>query len=76
MTILAQLLFVSAAVAHAGVKQLLIDGTSYPPFDSRIDHLLSPVKRIEWSHDVVTTTFNPITNYASPDLACKYFTIP
>jgi len=82
------LLFASAALAHTGVKSILIDGQvwvcfaiirlfltfihRYPPFESRIDHLLGPVKRIEWSHDVVYTTFNPITNFSDPSLACKY----
>jgi len=65
------LLFVSVALAHAGVKSILIDGTTYHPFDSRIDHFLGPVKRIEWSHDVVVTTFNPITNFSDPALACR-----
>jgi hypothetical protein len=64
-------LFASVALAHSGVKSLVIDGTVYPPFDSRIDHLLGPVRRIEWSHDVLVTTFNPITNFSDPSLACK-----
>jgi len=65
------LLFVGAAFAHQGVKSLVVDGTVYPPFDSRIDNLLAPVKRIEWSHDVVLTPFNPIANFSDPDLACR-----
>ncbi len=60
-------------MAHSGVKSLVIDGTLYPPFDSRIDHLLGPVRRIEWTHDVVVTTFNPITNFSDPSMACRPF---
>jgi hypothetical protein len=44
---------------------------SYPPFNSKIDHLLGDVKRIEWSHDIVTTAYNPITNFSDPGLACE-----
>jgi hypothetical protein len=66
-------LFAGVALAHSGVKSLVIDGIFYPPFDSRIDHLLEPVRRIEWSHDVVVTTFNPITNFSDPSLACRPF---
>jgi hypothetical protein len=52
---------------------LLTSAFSYAPFDSRIDHLLGPVRRIEWSHDVLVTAFNPITNLSNPALACKNF---
>ncbi|KAF2673276.1 hypothetical protein BT63DRAFT_152178 [Microthyrium microscopicum] len=71
MAIWTSLLFVGAALAHSGVKSITVDGTAYPPFDSRIDHLLMPVRRIEWSHDIVLTTFNPIQNFTDPDLACR-----
>jgi len=33
--------------------------------------MLGPVKRIEWSHDVPSVTFNPITNFSDPNLACR-----
>jgi hypothetical protein len=43
----------------------------YSPFDGRIDHYLTPVKRIEWTRDVVAGPFMPITNFSDPALACK-----
>lgn len=80
------LLFAGAAFAHTGVKHITIDGVSlvphivlyalfllfysYPPYDGRIDHLLGPVKRIEWTRDVVGGPFQPITNFSDPALAC------
>ncbi|KAF2424257.1 hypothetical protein EJ08DRAFT_700849 [Tothia fuscella] len=63
------LFFVEAAVAHTGVKRLLIDGITYPPYNTRIDHLLGPLPRIGWTHDVVGGPFTPITNCSDPALA-------
>jgi hypothetical protein len=45
--------------------------SSYPPFDGRIDHLVGPVRRIEWNRDVVGGPFQPITNFSDPALACQ-----
>jgi len=65
------LTFAGVASAHFGLKEIIVDGTSYPPFNSRIDNLLGPVRRIEWSHDVVVTPFNPITKFDDPAFACQ-----
>ncbi|KAF2671250.1 hypothetical protein BT63DRAFT_412305 [Microthyrium microscopicum] len=71
MAILSVLLFAGAAVAHTGIRHILIDGNIYHPYDSRIDPLIRPVRRIEWSHDAMGATFNPITNFSDPSLACR-----
>jgi lytic cellulose monooxygenase (C1-hydroxylating) len=65
------LLFAGAAFAHSGLKTIVVDGTAYPPFNSRIDNLLGPVRRIEWSHDVPGPVFDPVTDFSSPALACQ-----
>lgn len=65
------LLFAGAALAHTGVKTIVIDGVIYPPFDGRIDHLVGPVRRIEWTRDIVGGPFQPITNFSDPALACR-----
>jgi len=64
-------LFVSSAIAHTAIKSLVIDGNIYAPFDSRIDNFLEPVKRIQWSFDYQKATFNPITNFSDPNIACR-----
>ena len=80
------LLLAGVTVAHSGLKYITVDGTtyvtdlvterytylySYPPFDSRIDNFLGPVRRIEWSHDVPIIPWAPITNVSDPGIACK-----
>src|ERR1700760_2962776 len=86
MTLVLTLFLASLVTAHSGLKSIVVDGTayvpktickpsndySYPPFNSRIDNFLGPVRRIEWSHDIVETPFNPITNLSDPGLACMY----
>jgi len=67
------LLFAGLATAHTGIKRILIDGTSYHPFDGRIDHLVGPVKRIEWNREIKSGPFQPITNFSDASLACKSF---
>jgi len=71
MAIWSLALFAGLALGHSGIRTIIIDGQAYPPFESRIDHLLGPVKRIEWSHDVGPFTFDPITNFMDPALACR-----
>lgn len=44
---------------------------SYPTFDSRIDHLLPDVRRIEWSHDVSAMPMSPIFDPTSQGIACE-----
>ncbi|KAF1809089.1 hypothetical protein P152DRAFT_476664 [Eremomyces bilateralis CBS 781.70] len=68
---LSLLLFVGAVCAHTTIKNIVIDGNAYHPFDERIDHLVGPVKRIGWTYDVVPPTFNPVTDFSSPDIACR-----
>jgi len=65
------LVFAGVASAHFGLKSIVVDGTTYPPFNARIDTLLGPVRRIGWTHDIVTTPFNPITSLSDPALACQ-----
>jgi hypothetical protein len=49
-----------------------LPASSFAPFDGRIDHLVGPVRRIEWTRDIYGGPFQPITNFSDPALACRF----
>jgi len=64
---------VGLSAAHAIVKTLVIDGTTYPGYDPRYD-ISYKQKRVEWgfSNKAPAGGIGPTQNMSSADMACRF----
>jgi len=64
----------SLAAAHGIIDNFVIDGTTYPSYDPRLDGQFPGVKRIAWGYkkDPIVEGTGPVDDVSSPDIACRH----